>query len=82
MFRRVNIYLGGFLKWSIFPIVQNLRRKRNEPERSQTGHKLTHPNQYKENHMQANLKMYIGTLEKICLFLDVPVEKVIKIVKE
>ncbi|AUS14815.1 MULTISPECIES: helix-turn-helix domain-containing protein [Bacillus] len=36
----------------------------------------------KENHMQANLKMYIGTLEKICLFLDVPVEKVIRIVKE
>ncbi|NME91540.1 XRE family transcriptional regulator [Bacillus velezensis] len=36
----------------------------------------------KENHMQANLKMYIGTLEKICLFLDVPVEKVIRIVKK
>ncbi|UOY86855.1 helix-turn-helix domain-containing protein [Bacillus glycinifermentans] len=36
----------------------------------------------KENHLQTNLKMYIGTLEKICLFLDVPVEKVIKIVPD
>ncbi|MEG7333286.1 helix-turn-helix domain-containing protein [Bacillus sp. 0102A] len=36
----------------------------------------------KENHLQSNSKMYIGTIEKICLFLDVPVEKVIKIVKE
>ncbi|MEC1707395.1 XRE family transcriptional regulator [Bacillus mojavensis] len=36
----------------------------------------------KENHRQSNLKMYVGTIEKICLFLDVPVEKVIKIVKE
>ncbi|KND05343.1 helix-turn-helix domain-containing protein [Bacillus paralicheniformis] len=36
----------------------------------------------KENHLQNNLKMYIGTLEKICLFLEVPVEKVIKIVPD
>ncbi|ETB71305.1 helix-turn-helix transcriptional regulator [Bacillus paralicheniformis] len=36
----------------------------------------------KENHLQKNLKMYIGTLEKICLFLEVPVEKVIKIVPD
>ncbi|MEC1349125.1 helix-turn-helix domain-containing protein [Bacillus licheniformis] len=36
----------------------------------------------KENHLKSNPKIYVGTIEKICLFLDVPIEKVIKIVPD
>lgn len=31
-------------------------------------------------HMSTDSKIYIGTIEKICLHLDVPIEKVVRIV--
>ncbi|NLS42494.1 XRE family transcriptional regulator [Bacillus subtilis] len=36
----------------------------------------------KKNHKVSDSKMRLGTIEKICLLLDVPVERVIRIVKE
>ncbi|MEB3692766.1 helix-turn-helix domain-containing protein [Bacillus velezensis] len=36
----------------------------------------------KKNHRVCDSKMRLGTIEKICLLLDVPVEKVIKITKD
>ncbi|MGB9945309.1 helix-turn-helix domain-containing protein [Bacillus subtilis] len=36
----------------------------------------------KKNHKVSDSKMRLGTIEKICLLLDVPVERVIRIAKE
>lgn len=30
-------------------------------------------------HLTSNAKVYLGTIEKICVYLDVPIEKVVRI---
>jgi len=36
----------------------------------------------KKGHKTTGLKIYLSTIENICIYLDVPIEKVVKITKE
>lgn len=36
----------------------------------------------KQGHMTTGLKLYLSTIENICLYLEVPIEKVVKITKD
>lgn len=64
------------------PLYQTLKEKGLKPSHLRKCISPDTQASIKKQHMTKNATMYIGTIDIICQFLDVPIEKVVRILPD